>query len=174
MKSLMSILILAALALGQLPGKSQPQQRRMPILGFAESKDATPIMDTDVFDEQKYAEEAGSDSVSLKTKRAAHEAALAREFMDGFNQAKECDSIILQGKGDQKPDFALQVMVDSHDTPGQKPVWTWILRDVRHDQLMPVGNDDSGPEAARSICLAVWKDASPDQFKNKAAAAGGY
>jgi len=116
-------------------------------------------MDTDVFDEQKYLEEAGSDSSSAKAKRVDHEAALTREFMDGFNQTKECDGIVLLSKGDNKPDFALQIIVDSHDTPGQKPVWNWILRDVHHDRLLPVGNEDSGKQAARGICLAVLKAA---------------
>jgi hypothetical protein len=114
-------------------------------------------MDTDVFDEAKYLEEAGSDSSAAKAKRAEHEAALTREFMDGFNQTKECDGIVLQGKGDNKPDFALQIIVDSHDTRGQKPVWNWILRDVHRDKLLPVGSEDTGKQAAKGICLAVLK-----------------
>ena len=150
------ILFLAALALFQSAGQPQPG-KRAPRLGFVQAKDVTPIVDTDVFDEAKYVEESGSDSSAAKAKRAAHEATLTREFMDGFNQARECDGVIFMGKGDQKPDFELQIMVDSHDTPGQKPVWAWVLRDLRSNKLMPVGNDDSGQQAAKNICLAVQK-----------------
>jgi len=142
------------------PAGAESRPKRAPILGFVESKSTTPIMDTDVFDEQKYLEEAGSDSSNAKVKRADHEAALTREFMDGFNQTKECDGVVLLGKGDNKPDFALQIIVDSHDTPGQKPVWNWILREIRTDRLLPVGNEDSGKQAAQGICLAVLKAAT--------------
>ena len=157
MRPIIPIFLLAVLAVAQLPGKPQPQPKRAPILGFEENKNATPIMDTDIFDEQKYLEESGADSSSAKTKRAAHETLLTREFMDAFNQEKSCDGVTLQGKGENKPDFALQIMVDSHDTAGQKPVWVWVLRDVRNNKLLPVGNDDSGKQAARSICQTVRK-----------------
>jgi hypothetical protein len=155
MKFIIAILLLATVAHNQVPAKPQPATKQAPRLGFAETKDTTPIVDTDLFDEQKYIEEAGSDSSAVKAKRAAHEAALTREFMDGFNNASECDGIVLLGNGDNNPDFALQIMVDSHDTPGQKPVWAWVLRDVHSDKLMPVGNDDSGKQAASHICQAV-------------------
>ena len=154
-KSIPAIFFLACLAVGQLPAKPQTATQRAPRLGFAAKEDSTPIMDTDMFDEQKYIEEAGSDSSAVKAKRAAHEAALTREFMNGFRDAKECGRIVFLGHGDNKPDFALQIMVDSHDTPGQKPVWTWVLRDVQRDKLMPVGNDDSGTQAAIHICIAM-------------------
>jgi len=156
MNSTIAVLVLAALALLQSAGQPQPG-KRAPRLGFVQAKDVSPIIDTDVFDEAKYVEESGSDSSAVKAKRTAHEAALNHEFMDGFNQARECDRVIFMGKGDQKPDFELQIMVDSHDTPGQKPVWEWVLRDLRSNKLMPVGNDDSGQQAAKNICLAVQK-----------------
>ena len=131
-------------------------------MAFTETKTATPIIDTDMFDLQKYIEESGGNSSSVKSKRDSHEAGLTREFMDGFNQAKECDGIILMGSGDQKPDFSLQVLVDSHDTAGQHPVWVWILRDVGKDKLMPVGSEDSAKDAAKGICQAVQQQANPD------------
>src|SRR5438874_9556573 len=98
MRSVIAIFLLVILAVAQLPGKPQPQPKRAPILGFEENKNATPIMDTDIFDEQKYLEESGADSSSAKTKRAAHETLLTREFMDAFNQEKSCDGVTLQGK----------------------------------------------------------------------------
>lgn len=159
MNSIITILLLAGLALFQGTAKRSPK------LGFVHAKDVTPIVDTDIYDEAKYLEESGSDSSAAKAKRATHEAALTHEFMNGFNRAKECDRIILMGKGDQKPDFELQIIVDSHDTPGQKPVWNWVLRDLRTNQLMPVGNDDSGQQAAGDICRAVLKAAGTEQAK---------
>jgi len=154
-------LFLAILALPQFPSKPQapPGPKHAPILGFAESKDATPILDTDLFAEQKYIEEVGADSSKVKAKRDAHEALLMREFMDGFNDAKECDGVILSGKGDNKPDFALQIRVDSHDTLEQKPIWAWVLRNLHTDKLLPVREDESGKQAAKGICLAVLKAA---------------
>ncbi len=155
MKTAIAILLLASLAFGQLPAKPQSATKSALRLGFAKSKDATGLIDTDVLDEQKYIEEAGGDGSAVRARRAAHEALLMREFMAGFNEAKECDKVVLLGDGDNQPDFALNIMVDSHDTPGQKPVWAWVLRNVHTDKLMPVGNDDSAKLAAKHICTAV-------------------
>jgi hypothetical protein len=168
MKLTISVLLLAALAAAQLTGKPQSPGKRAPRLGFVQTEDAVPITDTDMFDQQKYVEASQSDraTVEAKARRASHEAALTREFMGAFNQAKECDGIIFLENGDKKSDFALQIMVDSHDTPGQQPEWVWVLRDVGKNKLMPVGNEDSGAQAARSLCLAVWKAADPDHLKN--------
>lgn len=155
MKTVITILLLASLAFGQLPSKPKFAAKNGPRLGFVKSKDAIGLTDTDRFDEQKYIEEAGGDSSAARAKRAAHESVLMREFMEGFNEAKECDGIVLLGDGDNQPNFALQIIVDSHDTPGQTPVWAWVLRNVHTDKLMPVGNDDSAKVAARHICTAV-------------------
>ncbi len=157
MKLTISVLFLAALAAAQLTGKPQSPGKRAPRLSFVESKDAAGITDTDMFDWQKYVEAGQSDRATAQARRALHEAALTREFMDGFSQTKECDGIVFMGKGDQKPDFTLQIIVDSHDTPGQRPVWVPVLRDLRQDKLNSLGDEDSAKQAARSICLAIWK-----------------
>ena len=160
MRWILLILFFAALLIPQFPEKPQAasKPKQAPILGFEANKNTTPIVDTDVFDEAKYIEQTGSDASAANAKRKEHEAALTREFMEGFNQTKECDGIILLSEGDTKPDYSLQIIVDSHDTPGQKPVWNWILRDVRADKLLPVGTDYlSGKEAAKGICSEVWK-----------------
>lgn len=165
MKSIIAVFLLATLLFGQAPAKKQPVSNRAPRLGFVETKDAPGLVDTDQFDMQKYVEEGGSDSSTVKATRAAHESALTREFMDGFQNAKECDGIVLMGAGDNKPDFALQIMVDSHDTPNQKPVWNWVMRDVHTGKLMPVGIDDTGKQAAADVCRAVWNATDPDRLK---------
>src|SRR5215471_3164268 len=164
MKSIMAILFLAGLGFIQLSGKSQPPKGHLR-LGFEEAKGTPPIVDTDLFDEQKYIEEGGSDSSAAKAKRLAHEAVLTREFMEGFNAAKECDGVVFFSEGDNKPDFGLRIIVDSHDTPHQKPVWNWILRDVRTDKLMPVGFADTGKDAAKNICIALRNQAELDARK---------
>lgn len=166
MKSIIAIFLLASLFFGQTPAKKeQPRSKTSPRLAFVETKDIPGLVDTDQFDAEKYVEEADSDSSSIKVTRAAHEAALTREFMEGFNSAQECDHIVFMGAGDNKPDFALQIMVDSHDTPKQKPVWNWVMRDIRTGKLMPVGIDDNGKQAATDVCRAVWNATDPDHFK---------
>jgi hypothetical protein len=166
MKLFLGMLFLAVLAFGQAPGKPQQQAKKgAPRLGFLETKDNPPLVDTDLFDEQKYIETVGTDTTSVKSKRAAHETALMHEFMEGFSQAKDCDGIVMMSPGDQKPDFGLQIMVDSHDLQGQKPVWVWVLREVRQDKIMPVGNDDSGKQAAAAVCRAVWNVVDPGHLK---------
>jgi len=157
MKLTISVLLLAALAGAQLTGKPQTRDKRAPRLGFVRTVDSVPIIDTDLFDQQKYVEASQSDRTIVEARRASHEAVLTREFMDGFNQTRECDGIVLMGKGDQEPDFVLQIIVDSHDTPGQRPVWVSVLRDVGKDKLMSLGDEDSGQQAARSICQTVRK-----------------
>ena len=160
MRYILLILFFAALLIPQFPDNPQAassKPKRSPIVGFEANKNTTPIMDTDVFDEAKYIEQTGSDSTAANAKRKEHEAVLTREFMEGFNHEKECDGIVLQSEGDNKPDYALQIIVDSHDTPGQKPVWNWILRDVRTNKLLPVGFNDTGKQAAQGICSEVWK-----------------
>jgi len=165
MKFILLALFVAAIVLVQAPNQPQQKQAQRPTIGFAETTDGSAITDTDVFDEQKYVEEGGGDSANVKTKRAAHETTLMREFMAGFNDTKECDGVVLIGKGDHKPGFSMQVFVDSHDTPGQKPVWNWVLRDLSKNKLMAHGQEDSGKVAARDICLAVLKDANPNRIK---------
>jgi len=166
MKTLSALLFVAVLALAQAPGKADQKEKKSPRLGFTEANGAVAFVDTDIFDQEKYTEAADGDTAALKAKRAAHEEALMREFMDGFNQTKECDGIILMGKGDNEPDFGLQVMIDSHDTPGQKTVWNWVLKDMHKNRVLPVGfNLASGKDAAQGICHSVWANTDPERVK---------
>lgn len=142
----------------------QPKLKRAPSLSFTQTQGTVAVVDTDMYDAQKYIEESSSDSSSAKARREAHEASLTRDFFAGFNDAKECDRIIFKGQGDQKPEYTLQIMIDSHDTPGQKPVWTWILADS-HNKFITKGEEDSGALAAKSVCLAVWKAAGDAELK---------
>ena len=154
----MIVVFLSLLVAAQTPGTSA-KPRRTPTINFTPNEDSHAVVDTDMFDQQKYVEQSGQDSSSVKSKRASHETALTREFMEGFNQAKECDRIIFQGKGDQLPEFTVQVMVDTHDTPNQKPVWVWILRQAAPEKIVAQGESDSGGQAAGAICSAVSRTA---------------
>jgi hypothetical protein len=165
MKSTIPIFLLAILALAQAPAKPKPA-KAVPRLAFLQTKDNPPLVDTDLYDEQKYIETVGSDASSVKSKRAEHETALMREFINGFNQAKECDGIIMMSPGDQKPDFGLNIMVDSHDLHGQKPVWVWVLHDTHADKILSdSSNEKSGKDAAANVCRAVWNIVDPDHLK---------
>lgn len=164
MKLIYPVLLLAPFVLAQAPVKPKPAQAA-PRLAFVQTKGTPALVDTDLYDEQQYVEQTGADSASIKSKRAEHETALMREFMDGFNQAKECDGIVMMGAGDQKPGFELHIMVDSHDLHDQKPVWVSVLRESRTGKLLPIGNDESGKQAAAGICRSVWNVVDPDRVK---------
>jgi len=165
MKLLIAILLWTLIACAQKTDTALPKLKRSPSLVVAPVQNSTAVIDTDMFDAQKYVEQTGGDSSGEKTKRTSHEAALTRELMAGFNQAKECDGIVFSGKGENKPGFRVQVMVDSHDTPGQKPVWVWILGDAARNKFISKGEEDSNSIAATNICLAVWKAAADAEVK---------
>lgn len=138
---------------------------RTPSLQLVQTADSTAIIDTDMFDAQKYVEQTGGDSSNEKTRRSSHEVALTQDFFKGFNSTGDCDGILLVSKtGDEKPQFNLQVMVDSHDTPGQKPVWIWILDDAK-SKFISKGEEDSSALTAKNVCRAVWKAAEEEQLR---------
>lgn len=164
MKLFITVVLLALVAWGQKSPANQqgatPQRpTQAPSVALVQTG-GSPVVDTDMFDAQKYVEQTGADASSEKTKRASHEETLTREFFAGFNDTKDCDGIIVKGKGDQQPQFNLQLIVDSHDTPGQKPVWIWILSNAPGNKFIVKGEEDSGALAAKNICLAIRKATS--------------
>lgn len=170
MRLLLTLMFVTIIFCGEKPPETPqkfvaPKLARAPSVGLLETPGVSGVVDTDLYDAQKYVEQSGADSSSEKDKRATHEVALAHELFAGFNAAKGCDGIIFQGKGDQKPQFSLQVMVDTHDTPGQKPVWVWVLHQTAPDTILGQGDEDSSALAAKDICLAVWKAAQEAQLK---------
>lgn len=166
MRLLIPFTLLAAIACTQNPAETSEKavpQKPGPTLsvGFSETTTPPGLVDTDLFDQQKYVEQSGGDSSSIKAKRESHEAALTREFFDGFNNEKDCDRIVFKGKGDQKPQFTLQIMVDTHDTPGQKTEWVWVLTRTAANKFIAKAHEDSSSQAAKNICLAVRKAGEP-------------
>ena len=171
MKLLVALAFLTVVSCAQKAIET-PQKRvrqkleRTPSLRLVQTADSTAIIDTDMFDAQKYVEQTGGDSSNEKTKRSSHEVALTQGFFEGFNATKDCDGILLVSKhGDQEPQFKLQVMVDSHDTPGQKPVWLWILNDAEN-KFITKGEEDSSALAATNVCVAIWKAAEKAQLRS--------
>jgi len=170
MRLLIAFALLTLATCAQNPAEA-PQKlvrqklERTPSLQLVKTADSTAIIDTDMFDAEKYVEQTGGDSSNEKTKRSSHEVALTKDFLAGFNATKDCDGIVLVSKnGDEKPQFKLQVMVDSHDTPAQKPVWIWILNDAQ-SKFITKGEEDSSALTAKNICLAVWKAAEEAQLR---------
>lgn len=167
---LIALMFVTIIFCGQKPPET-PQKvaglklARTPSVGLLETAGVSGVVDTDLYDQQKYIEQSDGNTSDTKAKRAAHEAALAHELFAGFNAAKDCDGIIFQGEGDQKPQFSLQIMVDTHDTPGQKPVWVWVLHQTAPDKIIGHGDKDSSTLAAKDICLAVSKAAQEAQLK---------
>src|SRR5215469_10138713 len=138
---------------------------RTPSLQLVQTADSAAIIDTDMFDAQKYVEQTGEDSSNEKAKRSSHELALTQDFFKGVSAAEDCDGILLVSKnGDEKPQYNLQIMVDSHDTPAQKPVWIWILGDAQ-SKFITKGEEDSSALTAKNVCLAVWKTAEEAQLR---------
>lgn len=172
MRILIALALLAVISCAQKPAQTPqtPQKAARqklgpaPSVGFSEVSNASGLVDTDLFDEQKYLEQAGGDSSTVKGKRENHEKALTREFFQAFNQEKECDGIVFFGKGDQKPQFTLQIMVDTHDTPGVKTEWVWVLSTTATNKYIGKAEEDTGAQAAKNICLAVSKAADATQL----------
>ncbi len=169
-KLLIALAFLSVVSCAQKPAET-PQKlvrqklERTPSLLLVPTGESAAIIDTDMFDAQKYVEQTEGDSASEKTKRSSHELALTQDFFKGFNAMKDCDGILLVSRnGDEQPQFNLQVMVDSHDTPGHNPVWVWILGDAKSKFIIK-GEEDSSALTAENVCLAVWKTAEGAQLR---------
>jgi hypothetical protein len=172
MRLLIALTLLTVVSCAQKPSPTptpQPAARQKlgpaPSIGFSQTSNASGLVDTDLFDHQKYVEQTGGDSSAVKKDREAHETALRAQFFDAFNHEEACDGIIFKGAGDQKPQFTLQIMVDTHDTPGQKPAWVWVLNTTATNAYLAEAEEDTSATAAKDICLAVVKAAGPAEAK---------
>lgn len=166
MKRPLVIICLSTLALAQVhqhakPPAQPPASKTAPRLGFVKTKDSSGIVDSDLLKQQKQLQDAGA---AIHSMRDAHQAELMNDFVQSFNDTRECDRIVLVGSGDNKPDFALQVNVDSHDTSGLKPVWRWDLHDLRRNKPIPEGHDDSAQQTAKAVCTAIWNRVGPTRL----------
>jgi hypothetical protein len=168
----MAITLLTIVSCAQKPSPTPPTPQKAraklgpaPTVGFSQTSNASGLVDTDLFDHQKYIEQTGGDSSAVKKDRESHETALRAQFFDAFNRDEACDGIVFMGPGDQKPDFTLQIMVDTHDTPGQKPAWVWVLNKTATNAYLAESEEDTSAQAAKKICLAVAKAAGGAEAK---------
>lgn len=164
MKVLLTTFLVSTLALGQAHQHAgqPPPSKTAPRLGFVETKDSSGVIDGDLLAHQQRLQDEGA---AMHSMRDMHQAELTRDFIQDFNEAKECDRIVLLGNGDNKPDFAMQVEVTAHDAQGQKPLWHWILYNTRTKKAVSGATAESSKQAARNICAAVWSRVDPSRLK---------
>ena len=149
------------------------EQMKSPTLGFNKTKDVRPVLDQDAFAEETEIKKRLPDNQFVYDKRAMHEAALLREFVDGFQDSKECAGITLYLKSDKKPEFTLILAVNGHDTNPDDQSWTWILgwpgdpspENKPSHGMGGMGSQSDAKLAARDVCLTIWDDVDPNHFK---------
>jgi len=134
-------------------------------LPFNRRKDVSPIIDSDALVEENELKKKLPDNQFVGDKRALHEAALMHDFMDGFQDSKECRGITFYLKTEKVPDFAVQIAVNNHDKPGGEQEWIWTLSDTKKKDLAGLGNQPSAKLTARDVCMTVWEDVDPNHYK---------
>jgi hypothetical protein len=169
------MLLVAASSRGdQTAPKTKPQdQKSPPSLGFNHIKDASPIIDMDALLEEEEMQKKLPDNPFVKDKRAMHQASLMHDFLEGFQNSKECSGITFTMKEGSKPDFTVQIGVTGHDKHAADQTWTWIL--AWPADPSPTGKESHGMGgmgsqslaklAARDVCLTIWDDIDPNHFK---------
>ena len=166
-------LVLLALSAPCALGQVSAEQMKSPTLGFNKTKDVRPVIDQDAFAEETEIKKRLPDNQFVYDKRAMHEAALLREFVDGFQDSKECAGITLYLKSDKKPEFTLILAVNGHDTNPDDQSWTWILgwpgdpspENKPSHGMGGMGSQSDAKLAARDVCLTIWDDVDPNHFK---------
>lgn len=175
-------LLSAGLVLGQTTSqhKSLPpalhtltDKKIAPTLGFARMKGVSPVLDQDALAEEEEMQKKLPGNEFVKDKRAFHEAALMNDFVEGFQDSKQCKDITLYVKSDKKPDFVVQIGVLNHDDRPDAETWTWMLfwpadpgpATKDGHGMGGMGSQTTGKLAARDVCLTIWDDLDPNHFK---------
>jgi hypothetical protein len=85
---------------------------------------------------------------------------LAGEFLDAFNETKECSGIMLLPQDRNTPaDFRAQTSLGTADTPEKEEEWRWTLFDLWHDpkgEFRGAGNQTSAANAMKDMCTSIW------------------
>jgi hypothetical protein len=147
--------------------------KTIPSLGFNMRKDVPAIMDQDARNEEAQLEKKLPGNEFVHDKPAMHEADLMRQFINGFQNSKECHGITFYLKTDKKPDFTVQIGVSGHDTNPKDESWVWILvwpgdpspGDKPGHGMGGMGTQSSARLTARDVCLTIWDDIDPNHFK---------
>jgi hypothetical protein len=151
----------------------QHDKKPTPTLGLNRIKDVSPILDMDAYDEEKDMERRLPGNPFVKDKRIIHESSLLNEFLEGFQNSKECNGITFTLNEIGRPDFAVQVGVSGHDNHLDGESWTWLLvwpgdpssLAKESHGMGGMGSQSSARLAARDVCLTIWDDLDPNHFK---------
>jgi hypothetical protein len=148
--------------------------KKAPTLGFNRVKDISPVTDDDARHEEWELEKKLPGNEFVHDKRAMHEMALLSQFVEAFQNSKECHGITLYLKSDKKPDFTVQINVMGHDDPQlTEQEWTWILgypgdpgpADKPGHGVGGMGSQSNAKLTARDVCLTIWDDVDLNHFK---------
>lgn len=159
---------------GQTVPIPKPQDKKpAPTLGFNLIKDVSPILDMDALGDEHEMEKKLPGNAFVKDKRALHEASLINDFLEAFQDLKECNGITFTTKEGSKPDFTVQIGVSGHDKHPDDETWTWILAwpgdpspsNKQSHGMGGLGSQSSAKLTARDVCLTIWDDMDPNHFK---------
>ena len=161
--------LLATLVTGGQQEKTIPSVKEYPTLGFAHMKDVPPIIDADALAEEHEMEEKLPGNPFVKDRRALHEASMMQEFVEGFQNSKECNSITLQMGESKKSQFIVQITVTGHDNNADDQTWTWMLfwpsdpspAGSKSHGMGGLGAQASAKLTARDVCMTLWFDVDP-------------
>jgi hypothetical protein len=168
-----TVFLLATLVTGGQQGKTIPTAKEFPTLGFAYIKDVPPIIDADALEEEHELGKKLPGNAFVKDRRTMHEASMMHEFVEGFQNSKECTAITLQMGESKKSQFIVQISVNGHDNKPNDQTWTWMLfwpsdpspADSKSHGMAGLGAQASAKLTARDVCLTLWDDVEPNHFK---------
>jgi len=170
---LLTVFSLATLVAGGKQEKTIPSVKEYPTLGFARIRDVSPIIDSDALAEEHEAEKKLPGNPFVKDRLAMHEASMMQEFVEGFQNSKECNAITLQMGGGKKSQFIVQISVTGHDSNPDDQTWTWMLfwpsdpspAESKSHGMGGLGAQASAKLTARDVCMTLWDDVDPNHFK---------
>jgi len=166
--ALLFILILTTISVPSFPQQppSAPRSSAVatkPSLGFNQGKGASGILDEAAYHEELEMAERFPGNESVYTGRAVREADLLQQFVEGFQDSRECSGISLYLKTDRKPEFILTIVVSGRDKTSTDQAWTWAFSQAQG--MGGFGIQSSAKLAARDVCLTIWDNLDPNHFK---------
>lgn len=153
-----------------VPKGNPVSSKEAPSLGFNNTKDIPPIMDEDAYMEEVKLKEKLPGNRFVEDKRAFHEGFLQKEFLDGFQNSKECDGITFY-RDTAKANTTAQITVMFHDTPNHDQEWIWMLfggpqqAGKTEKSLSGIGTQSMAKFTARDVCMTMWENIDPNHFK---------
>ena len=166
--ALLFILTLTTICVPSFPGEppSKPLSSATPTktsLGFNQGKGVSGILDEDAHQEELEMAKRSPGNESVHAGRAMREADLLRQFVEGFQDSKECSGISLYLRTDRKPEFTLTIVVSGRDKTPTDQTWTWAFSEAHG--LGGFGMQSGAKRTAKDICLTIWDNLGPKHFK---------